>query len=93
MSALSGLFDVIEHLVSTHPTWNQTLSKAEAFAKVQAAKVEQLAKDGQPLTSDIAQTVSDVTNLVEVGPEPTIADVEKAIADSEVLLAKLRDEK
>jgi hypothetical protein len=92
MSALSGLFDVIEHLVSTHSTWNQTLSKAEAFAKVQAAKVEHAASEAGPVVVDVGATLKSLETLSTDGPEPTIADVEKAIADSQALLKKLQGE-
>ena len=92
MSALSGLFDVIEHLVSTHPTWNQGLSKAEAYAKVQAAKVEHLASQADPVVADFGTTVKALETLAADGPTPTIEDVEKLIADSQALLAKLKSE-
>lgn len=92
MSALSGLFDVIEHLVSTHPTWNMGLSKAEAFAKVQAAKVEHLASESGPVVADFGDTVKALETLATDGPTPTIEEVEKLVADSQALLEKLRSE-
>lgn len=92
MSALSGLFDVIEHLVSTHSTWNQGLSKAEAYAKVQAAKIEHIASESGPVVADFGETVKALESLSEDGPAPTIADVEKLVADSQALLEKLKAE-
>jgi len=92
MSALGGLFDVIEHLVSTHPTWNMGLSKAEAYAKVQAARVEHVASESGPVVADFGATVKALETLSEDGPQPTIDDVEKLVADSQALLEKLKND-
>lgn len=76
MSALSDVFDVLEHLVSTHPTWNQTMSRDVALAKVAAAKAEELLKFAAPLANVVA---SDVVGHPVV--LPVLADVEKVLSE------------
>lgn len=77
MSGLSEFFDVVEHLVNTHPTWNQTLSKDEARLKVAAAKAEELAKYAGPIATDVGVVATEIGS----GALPDLASVEKLFKD------------
>lgn len=79
MSALTEFFDVVEHLVRTHSTWNLTLSKDEALAKVAAAKAEEELKFIAPAVEDAIPLAGAVAN----GDLPPLADVEKLLTDVE----------
>lgn len=86
MSVLSDVIDVVEHLVNTHSNWNQDLSKDEAKAKLVAARVADAAGAAVPVVQDVAETAADAsTGAVE----PTMADVEKLLADAEALRKKV----
>jgi hypothetical protein len=91
VSAFSELLDVVEHLVATHTTWNQTLSKDEAVAKVLAAKTLHTLEHTAPVLEDGAVVVHDITSLpVKAGP--TMADVDKLLADAEELRKQVTGE-
>jgi hypothetical protein len=62
------LVDVVEHLVRTHPTWNEALTQTEALEKVAAARVSAVA-------ADVPVTVEDFNSLRD--------DVKKLLADVE----------
>lgn len=79
MSALTEFFDVVEHLVQTHSTWNLTLSKDEALAKVAAAKSEEALKFVAPVALDAIP----LADAVAHGELPPLADVEKLLTDVE----------
>lgn len=73
--ALSEVIDLVKHLVGTHVHWNVDLSKDEAVAKVEAARVALLAND-----------VSNVISDAEKGDvQASIVDLEKALADAKAL--------
>jgi hypothetical protein len=75
MSALTDFFDVVEHLVNTHSTWNMNLSKDEALLKVAAARAEELAKTVAPVVDEVAPIVEAVVPAAG----PTIEDVQKML--------------
>lgn len=68
MSGFSDLLDVVEHLVSTHPFWNQKMSQVEAVAKVASARADAtagvVASDVPDLTK-LIQDVEEIKNKVE----------------------------
>lgn len=79
MSALTEFFDVVEHLVRTHSTWNMDLSKDEALLKVAAARTEEELKFIAPVVEDTIPLAGSVAN----GDLPPMADVEKLLSDVE----------
>lgn len=66
MSALTELFDVVEHLVRTHTNWNVDLSQEEAVAKVVAARLEAEGPVLEKASDDVDAVVSDVKAGVAV---------------------------
>lgn len=77
MSALSEFFDVVEHLVNTHSTWNLSLSKDEAIAKVAAARAEENLRYIAPVVEDVIPLAGAVAN----GDLPSLSDTEKLLSD------------
>jgi hypothetical protein len=66
VSALTELFDVVEHLVRTHTNWNVDLSQEEAVAKVVAARLEAEGPVLEKASDDVDAVVSDVKAGVAV---------------------------
>lgn len=65
MSAIQKLIDVVEHLVSTHPSWNQGMSQVEAYAKVAEARVEAAEPTIEKTEADTENAVSDLEKLAK----------------------------
>jgi hypothetical protein len=71
MAGLSGLFDVLEHIVRTHTNWNVDLSQEEALAKVVEARVEAEGPVLEKASDDVDAVVSDVKAGVSVAEGKT----------------------
>jgi hypothetical protein len=82
MSALEGLFDVVEHLVEHHQGWNAGLSKVEAVAKLAAARAALYVGEGEAVADDAVAAVQDVS---KGDAQATEADVKKLVDDAETL--------
>lgn len=72
MSLLSDLLDVVEHVVRTHPTWNQTLTQDQALAKIAEARAADAAH--QAAHGNIVGAVQDVAEVVT---SPLVEEAQK----------------
>lgn len=84
--AFSELADVVEHIAGTHVRWNMDMSKAEAFAKIAAARVHAVAADVVEVADDAVDVVTsiregDVGAAAESAKEG-VKDVVKTLADA-----------
>jgi hypothetical protein len=79
MSAIQKLIDVVEHLVSTHPTWNQGMTQVEAAAKVAEARVEAARPTAEKTVADVETAIP----AVEGDVKPVVSDLEKLAQEAE----------
>lgn len=70
MSFLSDLVDVVEHLVHTHPTFNLSLSKDEALAKLAVTRANLLAHDIAHAPVAAVENPVETLQKVEAALEP-----------------------
>lgn len=79
MSVVEKIIDVLEHLVATHPSWNQALSQEAAKVKLVEARVEA----AEPT---VDKTVADATVVVDDAKKdvpPVVSDLEKLAQEAE----------
>lgn len=85
-SAFNELLDVVEHIAGTHVRWNMDMSKAEAFAKLAAARTHVVAADVVQAADDASDAVTAVREgNVGVAAEETVnvvTDLTKAVSDA-----------
>jgi hypothetical protein len=73
MSLLSELIDVVEHLVHTHPTFNQSLTQVEALEKLAKARAVDAVHSGLHVPVDATPVpVPAVPVPADVVPTPAV---------------------
>jgi hypothetical protein len=73
MSLLSELLDIVEHVIHTHPTWNQTMSQTEALEKLSNARAVDAVHSGMH-AGPVADAPPVVPMVKAEPPAPVVAD-------------------